>query len=443
MIQTDSHIFHSDWGMLTDPLLQSLEKRNGIEGTLLDRLRAEALKQFESMSLPTRKNEDYKYTQFRQLLKQQLVESVVPGNVDVLIAPYHQKLATTTLVFVNGNYIPHLSDALPAGIRFWTLKEALQDKNAVLLLERLTGHLQTSKMTPFEALNVSITAPAYVLMANPNAQVKEPIHLLHFSSGDTHGTSYVHPYKLFGIGEGANVHFVESFVSLDEDTASFTNSVNHIIVGNGAHVQHQRLQDESMQSYHINATRVFQGRDSVYTSLAVELGGILTRNNIEVVHKGTGLTSNLFGVFIAEGKQHTDTQSFIDHAMPHCESHELYKGILDNSARGVFNGKIIVRPDAQKTNAFQQNNTLVLSKDAIMDSKPQLEIFADDVKCSHGATIGQLDENALFYLRSRGLTAVQASAILQRAFVDEVINKCNHEQTREYLNQRLEAHYHA
>jgi Fe-S cluster assembly protein SufD len=167
--------------------------------------------------------------------------------------------------------------------------------------------------------------------------------------------------------------------------------------------------------------------------LAVELGSKLARNNVEVIHQGSNVMSNLFGVFAGNGKQNLDTQSFIDHAVPHCESHELYKGILDDSARGVFNGKILVREDAQKTNAFQQNNTLVLSRHAIMDSKPQLEIFADDVKCSHGATIGQLDESSVFYLRSRGLTRQEASTLLQRAFIGEVLDKCENESVKEYL----------
>jgi Fe-S cluster assembly protein SufD len=300
-------------------------------------------------------------------------------------------------------------------------------------LKEVIESLEKSHMTPFEALVTSSTPNGLVIKIAAKANLDKPVHVVHImdKAGPNPVSSY--PYKLILVGTQAETTLIESFIGHDAEQISLTNAVNHIKVARGAHFRHYRLQHENLQSFHVNATRVFQEADSTYTSLAVELGGKLARNNVEVIHQGSNVMSNLFGVFAGNGKQHLDTQSFIDHAVPHCESHELYKGILDDSARGVFNGKILVREDAQKTNAFQQNNTLVLSRHAIMDSKPQLEIFADDVKCSHGATIGQLDESSVFYLRSRGLTRQEASTLLQRAFIGEVLDKCENESVKEYL----------
>ena len=442
MTITDTYRIHEDWGSLTNPLRRSLEKQNGVTGTLVDTLHKLAFTQFQNTQLPGKKNEDWKYTSMRELLNTQFSEPVFPGNGYIDLRSGITELDAACIVFVNGHLLLQLSDELPAGVKLITIQEAMKEKSTLRLLEHMIARLGSSMMTPFEALTTSMTTPGVCLSIESDLQLSRPLHFLHFTDSDSASPIYTYPYKLIGIGRNTSVDIVESFVSLNNETVSFTNSVNHIMVESGAHLRHHRLQDENAQSFHINMTRVYQEKDSAYSSIAVELGSKLMRNNIEVLHCGTGITSNLNGLFMAEDRQHTDTQTFIDHAQPRCESHELYKGILDGYARGVFNGKIIVRPDAQKTNAFQQNNTLVLSRNAIMDSKPQLEIFADDVKCSHGATIGQLDENAVFYLRSRGLTESQASALLQRAFVGEVLDKCAHEAIRNYLNQKVEARHH-
>ncbi len=441
MTIADTYQVNTDWGSLTTPLLRSLEKQNGVAGTLVDHLHQLALAQFQNAQVPGRKNEDWKYTPLRELLNTKFSESAQPHEINPAIKASFKELDAVRIVIVNGHLMPQFSDSMPDGIWFGMLQDALNEKKAMRHLEYILGQLQLTIMTPFEALTTGMTSPGMCLSIESDVQFSRPIHFLHINDNASEIPTYAYPYKIIGMGKNANVQIVESFISLNVGI-SFTNSVNHICVESGAHLHHHRLQDENTQSFHINMTRVFQEKDSEYSSVAVEIGSKLMRNNIEVIHKGTGITSNLFGLFMAEDRQHTDTQSFIDHATPHCESHELYKGILDGYARGVFNGKIIVRPDAQKTNAFQQNNTLILSHDAIMDSKPQLEIFADDVKCSHGATIGQLDEEALFYLRSRGLSRIQASTLLQHAFVGEVLNKCEHEEIRNYLSQKVEAKHH-
>ena len=223
-------------------------------------------------------------------------------------------------------------------------------------------------------------------------------------------------------GSGSQAEIIEWHTGPSVSQGSHINISHKVLVEENANLAIYRLQTAAPDASLIANTVIYQQQNSVAGVYSAELGARLMRNNLSVIHEGTNITSNLYGVFIATDGQHTDTQSFIDHALPHCQSNELYKGVLSGNGRGVFNGKIIVRQDAQKTNAFQQNSTLILSPQAVMDSKPQLEIFADDVKCSHGATIGQLDEDALFYLRTRGLTSQQAGALLQKAFVQDVLD---------------------
>ena len=205
-----------------------------------------------------------------------------------------------------------------------------------------------------------------------------------------------------------------------------------------ANVKHYKLQNESSNGNQINNTIVSQDRDSVYSSYVADLGGKIVRNNLSSHLQDSGTNTNMYGVYLGKGKQHIDNQSFLDHAFPHCESNQLYKGILDDQSRGVFNGKVTVQPDAQKTNAYQQNSSLVISETAVMDTKPQLEIFADDVRCSHGATIGQLDEDSIYYLRTRGMNRDQAKATLQFAFLAEVLSHFPLESVRVKIAEMIE-----
>jgi len=437
---TDTYQISPEWGSVSAPLLRKLESQNGNADDALKALHQFAQSQFQQAPLPNRKQEDWKYTPLRELLKTEFATADAPQDISD-ISQIVRRLDATNMVFVNGHYMPQLSDPMPEGIHIAALDEAAQDEEATRLIKLIVAQLETCTMNPFEALTTSLTSPGIVIVAKANTKPDRPLHVIHINDRSEEAAGAVYPYKMYGIGRNAEVHLMESFIAPGSGVV-FTNSVNHIHVDSGAQFSHYRLQEENKQSFHVNSNRIFQEQDSVYTSLAVELGAKLMRNTIEVIHRGSGVLSNLLGLFMATERQHSDTQSFIDHALPYCESHELYKGILDGYARGVFNGKIIVRPDAQKTNAFQQNSTLLLSRDAIMDSKPQLEIFADDVKCSHGATIGQLDEEAVFYLRSRGLSKQQASAMLQRAFVGEVLDRCSHEAIRNYLNQRVESYHH-
>lgn len=443
MTSVDTYPLAPEWGSLIAPLKRKMENANGASATPIDQLHQFALKQFQTAQFPGRKHEDWKYTPLRDLLNTNFTEIMSSGNIDGKLTPHLRTLEATRIVFVNGQWQRHLSDPLPTGVWFGTIQDATTNKPVTRFINSLIVHLESTVMSPFEALTSSLTNPGYCLIANPQVRPKQPIHFLHFTEGKVGVPTQYHPYKMIAIGRQANVRIVESFISLNGEAVSLINAVNHILVEDNAQLEHYRMQNENHESFHINMTRVFQEKDSTYTSIAVELGGKMMRNNLEVIHKGTGIMSNLHGVFMGEGHQHLDTQSFIDHAQPHCASNELYKGVLTDHARGVFNGKIIVRADAQKTNAFQQNSTILLSPDAVMDSKPQLEIFADDVKCSHGATIGQLDESALFYLRSRGLNKAEASILLQQAFIGEVLEKSNDDSIKAYLQQKIETRHHA
>lgn len=431
---TDPYTISAQWGILTAPLEKQLTSANGLAGSVIDRLHETGRRQFAASPFPDRKNEDWKYTPLRELFNTQYTGA--PSGTDRHLPGTIPSLAgAVRLLFLNGVYTPHLSDPLPAGIWVGALADAIADSTRTKALDRIAGLLEHAQMTPFEALATAALQQGVCIFIDSGVHIEAPIHCIHFNthSETPYSTS---PYKCIVSASHSSAHIVEHFAG--EQTAKyFTNTVSHVHVSPGAHLKHYRIQSEPEDSIHIGATRVFQDRDSTYTSLAVETGGLVARNNIEAIHLGTGITSNLYGVFKGADRRHLDTQSFIDHAHPHCVSNELYKGILDGYARGVFNGKIIVRPDAQKTNAFQQNSTLLLSPGAVMDSKPQLEIFADDVRCSHGATIGHLNEDALFYLRSRGLDATQASAMLQHAFIGEVLDHCPHADIRAYLDEHI------
>lgn len=267
--------------------------------------------------------------------------------------------------------------------------------------------------------------------------VDRPIHILNIAHTEEEPT-VISPQKIIVAGENSKLTVIETFHHLSNSQQTyFTNTVTQFVLKRNAIVDHYRIQDEDENAFFINNTEIEQLRDSIYSSYVIDLGGKLVRNNLNSILKDSGTTTNFYGLYVGMKKQHIDNQTFIDHAYPNCDSNELYKGILTDKAKGVFNGKIMVRPDAQKTNAFQKNHSLVLSKTAKMNSKPQLEIYADDVKCSHGATIGQLNKEALYYMRSRGLSEKEAVSVLKQAFLTEITDLIKIDPVREKVEQML------
>jgi Fe-S cluster assembly protein SufD len=300
------------------------------------------------------------------------------------------------------------------------LAEAIRADGA--LLERhLTRHAPIEG-SPFTALNTAMLREGGVVQVGAGIDLAEPIHLLFVSTAEAAGT-VAHPRNLIVIERGARASIVESYVTLAPGESYWTNPVTEVAVAAGAWVEHTRIQRESERAYHVGLTHVDQQRDSHYRSFSLAMGAAMSRHNLHVRLNDENIETLMYGLYVTRGDQVADTHTAIYHDQPNCRSWEVYKGILDGRSRGVFNGKVLVKPEAQKTDAKQTNRNLLLSDLARVDTKPQLEIFADDVKCTHGATVGRLDDIARFYARSRGLPAAAADRLLTYAFAAEVVDE--------------------
>lgn len=386
--------------------------------------RKEAMKRMEGLSFPSRRDEEWKYTSVNRLLQPEYQLGTPADVSEGQLRPFLiEGLDAIRLVFINGAFREELSDIgkLPEGLAVMSLADALANAEYSGAMQRQLDSLMEGQQDPFMVLNAAFARHGLFIHVAKNAVIEKPVYLIHLAAPGNTPTfsSYL---NIFVAGQSSEVSFVEGLYELPgAEGTYFNNLVNRFRIKANAHVLHYRIQQEGREGFLVSNADVEQDGDSTFSSFAVDLGGRLVRNNLATTLNNPGTGTNFYGLYFANGEQHIDNHTFIDHAVPHCQSNELYKGILDGKARGVFNGKVLVRRDAQKTNAFQQNSSLVLSPTAQMDSKPQLEIFADDVRCSHGATIGQLDETAVFYLRTRGLPDAQARAILQHAFLEEVL----------------------
>jgi Fe-S cluster assembly protein SufD len=316
-------------------------------------------------------------------------------------------------------------------MRLASVQSALATDPAVV--EPHLTRLATFERQAFTALNTALFEDGAFLFVPAKLVVETPVHVLHIA---TAAGAVSHPRALLVANEDSQVRIVESFVGLGAEEY-FANAVTEVVVGPHAIVDHYRIQRESLQAYHVGSLHVRMERSATFSSHSITLGGALTRNDVFAVLDGEGGECTLNGLYVADGRRLVDNHTTIDHAKPHCDSHEVYKGILAGRAQGVFNGKIMVRPDAQKTDAKQTNRALLLSDAAQINTKPQLEIFADDVKCTHGAAVGQLDEDAIFYLRSRGLDLAQARTVLIQAFAGDILSRIRLEPLREQLEAEM------
>jgi len=426
---------------LTDPFLAAFELFSSATGDTepawLRKLRRTAIGHFQKAGFPTLKNEDWKRTNVAPVVRSpfafepQAEAPRVPG--DLIEAYTFGVLKCSQLVFVNGRFAPKLSYLrwLPEGVRVRSLQEVLHfdPKEAEAHLGR---YVDTTKQ-PFAALNTAFLQDGAFVHVPKGRIVEEPIHLLYVvASQQPPAVSY--PRNLIVLDEASQATVIESYVGLDKG-AYFTNAVTEIHVGAGAALDHYRMQRESEAAYHFSNTGLVQDRASAVTSTSVNLGGGLVRNDTNTIFADEGGTLALNGLYLLHDAQHCDNHTFIDHSKPNCTSTELFKGILDARSRGIFYGKIIVRKDAQKTNTRQTNKNLLLSQEAFADSTPGLEILADDVKAAHGSTVGQLDENAIFYLRSRGINEEAARTLLTYAFASEIINQVKVASMRIKLDQ--------
>jgi Fe-S cluster assembly protein SufD len=390
---------------------------------------------------PTISNEDWKYTNVADVLQPQYQQPKLVDIAAEAIKPFLlEGLDVYLLVFVNGKYNIELSskDAVSKKIIVQAISTGLKEegKTKATASEYLNKWASETNNS-FRVLNTAFAQNGIYIDVPDGLVLDRPVHILNIAHTEAEPT-VISPQKIIVAGENSKLTVIETFHHLTNSQQTyFTNTVTQLVLKRNAIVDHYRIQDEGENAYFINNTEIEQMRDSTYSSYVVDLGGKLVRNNLSSILKDSGTMTNFYGVYVGINKQHIDNQTFIDHAYPNCNSNELYKGILADKAKGVFNGKIIVRPDAQKTNAFQKNHSLVLSKTAKMNSKPQLEIYADDVKCSHGATIGQLNKEALYYMRSRGLSKKEAVSVLKQAFLTEITELFKIEPVREKVEQLL------
>ncbi len=406
---------------------------NGGASAPIHGIRKEAISSFSRLEFPTTRNEEWKYTSIAPLLKHTFTpaQKITLQDKNQVKKFLFGELKHSLLVFVNGFYSEELSDVknLPKGVIAGSIADAIEKQSEIV--ERHFSKYADYKEQIFTALSTAYTKDGAFIYIPDGKIIEDPIHILYLVlSEDKKILSQ--PRNLFVAGKNSQATIIEHYGSLDEGVY-FTNTVTEIFADVNSVVDHIKLQDENRNAFHIARMEVDQERNSNFSSSMISFGAGLSRNDFNTRFNDTGGECMLNGLFMIDGDQLFDVHTMIDHAKPHCNSHEHYKGILDGNSRGVFNGKVMVRPDAQKTNAFQENNNVILSDRALVNTKPQLEIFADDVKCSHGATIGQIEDEALFYLKSRGIGDKTARGMLIHAFADEVVNAIKIETIRNYL----------
>ncbi|TMA09640.1 MAG: Fe-S cluster assembly protein SufD [Deltaproteobacteria bacterium] len=403
-------------------------------------LRKTAISRFAEVGFPTTRDEEWKYTSVAPIVKVRFRRADPRPNGVVpraLAQTGAGELAKNRLVFVNGHYSERLSSvgSLPGGVKVESLAAALVNDPAAV--EPYLARHASYQDHAFVALNTAFMEDGAFVHVPKGCVIDEPIHLLFVSTSNGEATvSY--PRNLIVIDSDSQVKIVESYVEVG-GRGYLTNGVTEVIAGENSVIDHCKLERENETAFHVATLQARLGRSSNFVSHSITLGGALIRNDVNVMLDGEGGDCTLNGLYLGTGERHIDNHTRIDHMKPHCVSRELYKGILDGKVKAVFNGKIVVGKDARKTDAKQTNRNLLLSEEATIDTKPQLEIFNNDVKCSHASTIGRLDENALFYLRSRGLGLETARALLTYAFASEVVNQIKIAPVRAGLDDLLTA----
>jgi Fe-S cluster assembly protein SufD len=407
-------------------------------GRALTPTRRAAFDRFAALGFPTTRHEEWRFTSVAPIAKTAFrpVEGDGPTVHEADLDAITPRLrGGARLVFVNGRFAAGLSsvETLPAGVRAGDLAGALAGNEEVV--EQHLARYAAYEEHAFTALNTAFMADGALIHVPAGASVERPIDLVFVSTGGA-DPFITHPRNLIVAGVGSQVTIVERYVGLGGGL-SFTNAVTEIVAGENAVIDHYKIGREATQAYHVGTTKLYQARDSSVSSHAVTIGGAIVRNDIATVLDGPGAHCTLNGLYLVSGRQHVDNHLRVEHAKPNCDSREYFKGVLHEQARAVFTGRIVVHKDAQKTDAKQTNMNLLLSEEAQVDTKPQLEIFADDVKCTHGATVGQIDEEAIFYLRARGLDEAMAKDILVFAFAEESLELVRPRRLRRQLQDVL------
>ena len=397
-------------------------------------IRSEAIKVFEEKGFPNKKDEAWKYTSLKKVLSKNY--SVFPKQENALeyrdVKKYLlHEIDSYKLVFIDGKYSSHLSETTHDGMDVCIMSSALTKTKYRLIIENYFNKAATKDGVT--SLNTAFSKEGAFIHIPKNKLVERPIQILHLSTGNE-SALMIQPRNLVIVGENSHVQIIERHQSLT-DNPVLTNSVTEIFAAKRAIIDYYKVQNDKQNASLIDNTFVKQKQESFCSVQTFSFGGKLTRNNLDFYQNGERINSTLKGVTIIGDKQHVDHNTLVHHIEPNCESHQDYKGIFGDSAIGVFNGKVIVEKEAQKTNAFQANNNILMDDKAVINTKPQLEIFADDVKCSHGCTIGQLDENALFYLRSRGIPEKEARALLMYAFANNVLESVKIPELKKRINK--------
>lgn len=414
---------------------------NGVESVLPSlygdsHIRREALEYFREKGIPTRKWEDYKYIHpeglfrigefmanakpIREITKRDVEEmTIIPG--------------AAKLVVLNGVFVPELSTVgrLPDGVTVKSIADAVVSDDAAK--ENYAKHASRYS-DPFIAWNTALNNGGVFIHIAANVQCDVPLHIVHIASNEA--ASAFHPRNLIVSERDSKSEVIESFETIGP-VKSLTNVVTEVVAHSDSHLNHYRMQVEGDGGHQVNTTCVTTHKGSNYSTHTYTLGGAWVRNNLNITFKDPHTETHLYGLYILNKSQVADNHTIVDHTVPNCMSNELYKGVMNGKSTAVFNGKIFVRRDAQKTNAYQTNRNILLSDDATINTKPQLEIYADDVKCSHGTSTGRLDEDALFYLRARGIGETAARKLLIRAFVEEVVDHIPSEALKVYIDNRL------
>jgi Fe-S cluster assembly protein SufD len=429
---------NATYGAYLDRFLDLEKQRGGKGPAWLESLRTDAIRAFADLGFPTTHLEDWKYTNVAPIANHpfQPAQPESHGNLaERLNGNPLFELGCSRLVFVNGFFSASLSSlkGFPKDVRASSLAEALNSGAAPL--EQHLARYADFKQHAFTALNTAFMEDGAFIEVPKGAVLDAPIQLLYVSTrlSESH---LAHPRNLIVVGQEGQARVIETHLGLEEN-AYFSNVVTEIVAGENSSVDYVKVQQESPAAFHVATVAVHHARNASVATNSLALGAQLGREDLVTVLDGEGAEALLSGLYVTSGSQLIDNHTTIDHSKPHCSSREFYKGVLDGKSTGVFNGKIIVRQDAQKTDSKQSDKNLLLSEDAVINTKPQLEIFADDVKCTHGATIGQIDSEAIFYLRSRGIGLAEARNLLIAAFANEITDRIKFQPLRERLNAQL------
>lgn len=416
-----------------------IESRNGGEPAWLKSIRAQAMEQFTKRGYPTTRDEEWRFTNVSPIAKTNFrlgdakQTKLSPGDVAHFDVPGLAPAAR--VVFINGVFVPRLSTINVKNVQILPLRQAV-NSHRELVQPHLEGHaLHSSKADAFTLMNTAFVEDGVVIHIARRSVIEQPIELLSISAASDE-PFMTHPRNIIVAEENSECTIVERYVSL-EAGVYFTNAVTDVHVGENATLNHYLIEEEGGEAFNISTLRTHQLANSNCASHTILLGGKLVRNNVHSILDGEGAECLINGLFIGSDAQHMDNHMRVEHAKPHGDSRQFYKGVLDDRSTAVFSGRIIVHPGAQKTDAKQTNKNLLLSREAHVDTQPQLEIYADDVKCTHGATIGQMDEQAIFYLRARGISNDAARSMLIHAFAAESLTRMKNQAIRTYLDTIL------